>query len=124
MSTRPRIEFNHSSICNACVWSNEKKKINWNKRKRILTKNLNKDKNQFNCLVPVSGGKDGSYVAYSMRKNFNARVLCVTVRPSYELEIGKKNLLNFLKKDFDHIHITVNQSLIRKLDKVGFEDFG
>ena len=53
MSTRPRIEFNHSSICNACVWSNEKKKINWNKRKRILTKNLNKDKNQFNCLVPV-----------------------------------------------------------------------
>ena len=124
MSTRPRIEFNDSRICNACIWSAEKKKINWNKRKKILKNYLIKDQNQFNCLVPVSGGKDGSYVAYSLKNSFNARILCVTVRPSNELDIGKKNLLNFLKKDFDHLHITVNHSLVRKLDKIGFIDFG
>ncbi len=27
MSTRPRIEFNDSGICNACIWSAEKKKL-------------------------------------------------------------------------------------------------
>ncbi len=124
MSTRPRIEFDKKGICNACVWSAEKKKINWDRRKKFLNSHLDKDKNQFNCLVPVSGGKDGSYVAYSLREKFNARVLCVTVRPSYELDVGKKNLFNFLKKDFDHVHITINHSLVRKLDKIGFEDFG
>ena len=32
MSTRPRITFDRNQVCNACNWSNEKKKINWTKR--------------------------------------------------------------------------------------------
>ena len=77
------------------VFGQLKKKINWVKRKKFLKSHLDKDKNLFNCLVPVSGGKDGSYVAYSLREKFNARVLCVTVRPSYELDVGKKICLIF-----------------------------
>ena len=42
-----------------------KKKINWKLREKKLIKLLNKHRlrsrnNNFNCLVPCSGGKDGS----------------------------------------------------------------
>ena len=44
MSTRPRIYFNKNGICNACVWSEEKKNINWNLKKKELLEVLKKYK--------------------------------------------------------------------------------
>ena len=34
-NTRPRIVFNKQDICNACLNSIDKKKINWEKRKKV-----------------------------------------------------------------------------------------
>ena len=49
-----------------------KKKINWKNRQERLRKIFNKKKNKnkkYDCIVPVSGGKDGSYVSYILKKN-------------------------------------------------------
>ena len=119
-STRPRITFNKNGICNACEWSEEKKKINWKSRLKILKKTFKNKSNQFDCIVPVSGGKDGSYVAYTLKNKFKINPLCVTVRPPLETEIGNKNLLNFINSGFDHIHISPNQEAMQKLNKFGF----
>ena len=119
-STRPRITFNKKGICNACEWSEEKKKINWKSRLKILKKTFKNKSNQFDCIVPVSGGKDGSYVAYTLKNKFKINPLCVTVRPPLETEIGNKNLLNFINSGFDHIHISPNQEAMQKLNKFGF----
>ena len=68
-STRPRITFDKKGLCNACQWAREKKKINWKSRQSLLKKIFNKkNNNQFDCIVPVSGGKDGSYVAHTLKK--------------------------------------------------------
>ena len=37
-STRPRITFDKKGICNACRWTEEKKKIKWLNRQKILKK--------------------------------------------------------------------------------------
>ena len=68
MSTRPRVTFNEKGICSACQWAEEKKKINWNEREKKLDKLLSDQKTNLNyqCIVPVSGGKDGSYIAYNL----------------------------------------------------------
>ena len=42
MSTRPRITFDDSGFCNACLWVEKKKNINWNKRQIELEKLLEK----------------------------------------------------------------------------------
>ena len=46
MSTRPRITFNDKNLCNACVWSKQKKKYNWDlnlkKLKYFIKKNVKK----------------------------------------------------------------------------------
>ena len=67
MSTRNRIEFDSIGRCNACVWSEEKKTLDWTVREKQLKKLFVKHKNEgpYDLIVPVSGGKDGSYVAYN-----------------------------------------------------------
>ena len=36
MSTRPRITFDERGSCNACQWSEEKKKLDWKKRQEFF----------------------------------------------------------------------------------------
>ena len=36
MSTRPRITFDKNGVCNACLWTEEKKLINWSEREKEL----------------------------------------------------------------------------------------
>ena len=71
MSTRPRISFDEKGRCNACSWVEEKKCLDWDSRQGELTELLNKYRSSngtgFDCVVPVSGGKDGSYVAYTLK---------------------------------------------------------
>ena len=121
-STRPRISFDSRLFCNACQWAEEKKKINWLDRQNILKKYFkNKRNNNYDCIVPVSGGKDGSYVAYTLKKKFKINPLTVTIRPPLELEIGNKNLKNFINSGYDHIHVTPNHKIMQKLNYYGFK---
>ena len=121
-STRPRITFDNRGICNACQWSEKKKKINWKKRQLFLKNYFKKNKKKkiFDCLIPVSGGKDGSYVTYILKKKFNINPLTVTVRPPLELDLGNSNLRKFVSSGNENLHITPNQNVLKQLDKFGF----
>ena len=127
MSTRPRITFDERGWCNACQWMEEKRTFNWPKRKaellNILEKSRSKNGN-FDCIVPVSGGKDGSYVAYMLKHEYGMNPLTVTVRPALSLEIGDKNLQNFIHSGYDHIHLSPNSKVLDRLNKYGFIEKG
>ena len=125
-STRPRIEFDDRGWCNACQWMEEKKTLNWEEREVQLTRLLNKHsgKAHFDCIVTVSGGKDGSYVAYTMKEKYGLNPLCLTVRPPMALNVGEKNLVNFINSGYEHIHVSVNQTAMQILDKIGFLEYG
>lgn len=121
-STRPRITFDKRGWCNACQWMEEKKHLNWNLRKKQLFKILNQNKkknNAFDCIVPVSGGKDGSYISHQL-KEYGYNPLTVTTRPNLEFELGKRNLLNFISSGFNHIHISPSANIMQELNKLGF----
>ena len=91
MSTRPRISFDEKGYCNACQWSDEKKKLNWDIRLNELKNILhNKEKKGiYDCIVPVSGGKDGAYVAYKLKNDYGLKVLTVTSRPPLSQKLEK-----------------------------------
>ncbi|MER0510281.1 N-acetyl sugar amidotransferase [Aeromonas veronii] len=128
MSTRPRIEFNHEGRCNACVWSEEKKNIDWAPRqeelKILVDKYRSSNGTGFDCVVPVSGGKDGSYVAYTLKHKYGMNPLAITVRPALSLELGDENLSNFINSGFNHVHISPNAKVMQKLNKIGFIEKG
>lgn len=104
-SSRPRIIFNKNKICNACLNHKILVKINWSKRfnelkklaYKINKKTLNK---KYNCIVPVGGGKDSSYVAYHVKNTLGLKPLCVYCEPPLITKLGKENLRNFEKSGF------------------------
>jgi N-acetyl sugar amidotransferase len=105
----------------------EKKVMDWAPRKKELETLLEKYKSKtgnFDCIVPVSGGKDGSYVAYMLKHKYGMNPLAVTVRPALSLAIGDKNLFNFIHSGYDHIHITPNPKVLDRLNKYGFIEKG
>jgi len=125
-STRPRIEFDSRGWCNACQWMEEKRTIDWQYRERLLLQLLEKHKGRahFDCLVTVSGGKDGSYVAHTLKTRYGVNPLCLTVRPPMSLDIGDENLNKFIDSGFEHIHVSVDKEAMRTLDKIGFVEYG
>lgn len=127
MSTRPRISFDETGFCNACVWFKKKKEINWNLRELELLKLLDSHRSKdgsFDCVVPCSGGKDGSYVAYSLKHKYGMNPLCVTITPALPLTLGETNLRNFVKSGYDHLSINPGFETMRKLNKLGFLEMG
>ena len=69
-STRPRITFDKSGVCNACGYKKKIKKINLKKRHEeleIILKKYRSKTKEHDCIVPWSGGKDSSYVAYQLK---------------------------------------------------------
>lgn len=127
MSTRPRITFDERGWCNACRWMEKKKTLNWDARQEELVCLLGKHRRtdgQFDCLVPVSGGKDGSYVAYNLKHKYGMNPLCLTVTPALPLPLGEENLRAFVNSGYNHISINPAHEAMRVLNKVGFVEMG
>jgi len=129
LSTRPRVEYDENGICNACNWSEAKKtEVDWKARWKELEDLCDTfrctDGSEWDVLVPCSGGKDGSYVAWILKNKFNMHPLCVTLKPQMQTEVGKKNLDNFIKSGFDHILISPNPKIYDALARKGFKEQG
>ena len=127
MSTRPRITFDSRKWCNACQWMEEKTAMDWRPREKELVQLLDKHRSStgdFDCIVPVSGGKDGSYVAYNLKHKYGMNPLTVTVKPALSLDVGDKNLFNFIQSGYSHIHISCNPVILDRLNKYGFIEKG
>lgn len=127
MSTRPRISFNNQGECNACQWNQKKKNLNWTERSEQLQKLVDEQRSKnmtFDCLIPVSGGKDGSYVAHQVKHKYGMNPLCVTILPPLSSNLGLKNLFNFIDSGYDHITVSPSKTGMQKLNKIGFIEKG
>ncbi|PIO89952.1 MAG: legionaminic acid biosynthesis protein PtmG, partial [Zetaproteobacteria bacterium CG23_combo_of_CG06-09_8_20_14_all_59_86] len=112
--------------CNACQWMEEKKTLDWGKRQDQLAELISRHKGrgQYDCLVAVSGGKDGSYVAHTLKTRYGLKPLCITVRPPLSLDIGEANLNAFINSGFEHLLVSPDTTVMRELDKIGFLHYG
>ena len=127
MSTRPRVTFDERGFCTACRWTEQKAKLDWNERKKLLGRLLDKHRSRekaFDCITTVSGGKDGSYVSYNLKHKHNMNPLAVTIRPITETQIGQDNLNNFVQSGYNHLLVSPNVEAMRKLNKLGLTEMG
>jgi len=94
--TKPQLSFDENGVCDACRFSIEKDKINWDERKKDLSKILenfkSKDGSKYDCIIPVSGGKDSNYQTYVITKEFGLTPLLVSFHPRDLTETGRENI--------------------------------
>ncbi|MDP3792388.1 MAG: N-acetyl sugar amidotransferase [bacterium] len=122
---RPKVTFDENGVCSACQYAWRKYNlINWEKRHkellRLCEKYRSKNKS-YDVIVPSSGGKDSSIVAYKLKYEYGMHPLTVTWAPFLYTDIGWKNYINFKDSGFDNILCFPNGNLHRKLSRVAFE---
>jgi len=126
--TKPGISFNQDGICDACTNFNLKDKIDWDARKEKLKEILedykSKDGSRYDCVIPVSGGKDSTYQAYLMKEEFGMNPLLVNFLPRDLVPLGRKNIENLKNLGFDYIEFTANPKVYKKLAKIGLTELG
>jgi N-acetyl sugar amidotransferase len=113
------IKFDEMGICQACQSAEQKIHIDWTKREAQLRELLDHYKslnNDYDCIVPISGGKDSTFQLHVITKVYNMRALAVTFSHNWYSETGKKNLENALEVfNVDHIMFTPNRQLVNKI---------
>jgi len=126
--TKPQLLFNDDGICSACENHEKKNKIDWVKKKQefadILEKYASKDKTNYDCIIPVSGGKDSHYQTYVIKKEFGLNPLVVNFHPHDQTELGRKNLENLKKIGVDCIEFSPNPEIYLKLARFGLKELG
>lgn len=128
--TKPDLSFNEEGICSACVAAEEKNKgIDWEKRAEEFQKivdhyRLPEGQLGYDCLIPVSGGKDSTYQAYFMKYVCGLNPLCVCFETTAVTELGQRNLDNLSAMGMDVIHFKKNSEVYKKMVVESFKRVG
>jgi len=125
-NTRPGIYFSQESICGACLWEEEKNKINWNERIKELKGIVEIAKNKkadYDCVIGVSGGKDSTKQAITARDDLGLKCLLVNYQPENITDIGVENMENLKQNGFDVLSIRPNPKIMQKLVKYDFFNY-
>ena len=69
------------------------------------------------CIVPWSGGKDSSSIAWKLKYEYGMNPLLVTFSPILPNEVGNHNREALIREGFDHIFFRPNQKAHRVLAK-------
>jgi N-acetyl sugar amidotransferase len=125
---RPRIIFDKEGICSACRYAEYKQtKIDWSLREKELKELCDRFRksNEYDVIVPSSGGKDSSYVAHQLKYKYGMNPLTVTWAPHIYTDIGWKNFQSAIHKGgLDNILGSPDGITHRKLTKLAFEILG
>lgn len=122
-------KFDEMGICQACQSSEQKIHINWVEREKQLRQILEtakeKAKDNYDCILPLSGGKDSTFQAHVLVNVYGMKPLGVTANHNWYSETGWYNLQNLLEEfEIDHIMFTPNRRLVNNLAKRSIELLG
>lgn len=115
-STRPRVVFT-DGICNACRFHDEYARTDWASRKAEFLDLVKAHKRHpaYDCIVPFSGGKDSSAIAWKLKYELGLRPLLVTYGQLLWTDVGRRNWNRVCEAGFDIHYVRADQSVSRKL---------
>lgn len=125
-TTKPDLEFSKDYICQGCMAYEKRQKIDWEKRSiefHELLDNFRSKNDNYDCIIPVSGGKDSTFQVIKMLEN-NMNPLCVTAITDKLTDLGRYNLDNIKRLGVDHIEVSTDPLLRRKINKFTLKSVG
>lgn len=125
--TKPDLWFDDHGICNACLNFQHRAEVDWDLRReeflRVVEKYRSKDQSNYDCIVPVSGGKDSHYQLLRLLE-VGMTPLCVTATTDDLSPIGRRNIENMKKLGVDYIEVTTNPVIRRRINKFTLQTIG
>lgn len=105
-------------------------RLDWGDRRRALEEILSRARSEnidkpYDCLVPISGGKDSLFQLHVLVKEFGMRPLAATFSHNWFSATGMFNLFNALERlDVDHIMFTPRRSQVNALARLSLGAIG
>ena len=124
--TRPNLTLDAQGICNACRTHASKPDIDWVAREqtfRRLVDGVRARSTGYDCLIPVSGGKDSTWQTVKCLE-YGLTPLAVTWKTPGRTAIGQRNLDNLVALGVDHIDYQINPKLEARFMVKAFERYG
>lgn len=129
-NTKPDLFFDEEGVCDACRSAELKNQVDWEVRRKefedLIAKFRNKGGSNYDCIIPVSGGKDSHYQVYVVKKIYGLNPLLVCFETNKLTPLGRKNLDN-IKTAFggsDMIVFERNPNIYKKMCLEGFRRVG
>jgi N-acetyl sugar amidotransferase len=126
------LNLDENGVCTSCKTATTFEELSsdfWIERKAKFEKLINqykKDNNSnYDCLIPVSGGKDSFYQAHVIAKEYGLKPLLMTYHGNNYLPEGDRNR-DLMRHAFDADHIVWGPSVevLKKLNKLTFKMMG
>ena len=125
--TKPDLRLDDAGVCNACRSYERRAAIDWSARRKelegVLQKYRNPSGRHWDCIIPVSGGKDSTtQVIRILQLGMNP--LCVTATTCDLSAIGRKNIENIKRLGVDYVEFSPNALVRAKLNRIGLTQVG
>jgi N-acetyl sugar amidotransferase len=119
-------------ICSACRVAEQFDHLTdefWDARKRVfeetIAKIMKKGRGDYDCLIPVSGGKDSYYQTHKMVIEYGLKPLLVTYHGNNYLPEGDYNRDRMRQLfDADHLVFGPSVAVLKKLNRLCFRKMG
>lgn len=118
------VEMGDDGICSGCKTSGQRVEIDWDARKkrfeRLVEQYQSKDGSNYDCIIPVSGGKDSYFQTHIIKNVMGLNPLLVTYHGNNYTPTGMKNLIN-MREVFgvDHIFFTPSIKVLQAMNRLG-----
>lgn len=126
-STKPDLHIDDAGVCSACRSFEARKEVDWAARRvelrNILDKYRRPDGSNWDCIVPVSGGKDSTFQVVQILE-LGLNPLCVTATTCDLTEVGRRNIENIKRLGVDYIEMSPNPLVRAKLNRIGLLQVG
>ncbi len=125
--TKPDLKLDDKGVCNACRSYENRIDIDWEQRARelheITERYRSKDGSNWDCIIPVSGGKDSTFQVIKVLE-LGLNPLCVTATTCDLSAIGRKNIQNIKSLGVDYVEFSPNPVIRSKLNRIGLLEVG
>ena len=126
-NSKPDLTFDEKGVCNACNNFSNRGDVDWSSREseflNIVEQYRSKDASSWDCIVPVSGGKDSTYQVLKLIE-LGVNPLCVTSTTCDLSDIGRANIENIKNLGVDYVEYSPNPVVRAKLNRIGLETVG
>lgn len=125
--TKPDLRLDEEGVCNACRSFERRAVVDWDARRRellgLLEKYRSRDGGNYDCIVPVSGGKDSTYQVLKVLE-LGMNPLCVTATTDRLTDIGRRNIENIKRLGVDYVEVSTNPRVRRRINKLALTQVG
>lgn len=123
------LTIDEEGICSGCRVHDEKDSLDWISRWQLLERLVkpyrSRSGDNYDCIIPVTGGQDSYYMVYLVKEKLGMSPLLVNYNKYFNTALGIRNLSNLrIRFNCDILFQNVNPVSVKKITRSTLNRFG